>query len=348
MKQIFLALSLTLSLPLAALAEKVPAIDIQQSLYGPGSYLPMGSRPIKTTPALPMNSDRSPAPSWVPSPSVADRPAVSPPLPPVNLLSDTEVKLNAKEQQAVNLTNQWKGKPQMPILDGDGTLNFAYGQTLPSVICAPLYACDVSLEPGEVVQQVDVGDAVRWKVTPAVSGTGAHAVTHLIVKPTDAGLLSNMVVMTDRRSYTIKLVSRKDLWTPKVAFTYPEDTQSRWKEYIQQRTQNQNAAYRLISNNTNPAPLDFGFHVKGDSPHWRPLRVYTDYEKTYIEFPPAIRNGEAPVLVIIGPESREQLVNYRMLDNRYVVDQVVQHAALISGVGRHQERVDIIRMGGGS
>ena len=40
-----------------------------------------------------------------------------------------------------------------------------------------------------------------------------------------------------------------------------------------------------------------------------------------------------------------QLVNYRMLDDRYVVDLVIDKAALIRGVGRHQERVEISREG---
>jgi type IV secretion system protein VirB9 len=263
---------------------------------------------------------------------------------PINLLSDQDVKLDTKEQQAVNLANQWKNKPEMPILSPDGTLSFAYGQTLPSVICAPLYACDVSLEPGEVVTQVDVGDSVRWKVSPAVSGSGSQQVTHLIIKPTDAGLTSNMIVNTDRRSYTIKLISRKDAWTPKVAFTYPEDVQSQWAAYMarNEQTVQPNRKVMTISNVNG---LDYGFRIKGDSPTWRPLRVYTDQAKTYIEFPPAVRNGETPALVVLGPDTHEQLVNYRMLGDQYVVDKVIQKAALISGIGPHQERVEIVREG---
>jgi type IV secretory pathway VirB9-like protein len=50
-------------------------------------------------------------------------------------------------------------------------------------------------------------------------------------------------------------------------------------------------------------------------------------------------------LVVLDAANQEQLVNYRMVDDRYVVDQVIDRAALIRGVGRHQERIEIAREG---
>jgi P-type conjugative transfer protein TrbG len=336
MKKYFFCLTLVLCVPAISPAQQVPAIE--NTVFMPPTYMP-----AKATRTASFTS--SPAPI---APEAQMAPVQPPPIitpPPVNLLSDQDVKLDSKEQQAVNLANRWKNKPEMPIMGADGTLNFAFGQTLPSVICAPLYACDVTLEPGEVVTQVDVGDSVRWKITPAVSGSGNKQVTHLIIKPTDAGLTSNMIVSTDRRSYTIKLISRKDLWTPKVAFSYPEDVQAQWAAYTARNEQQVKTTPNFMTV-SNVNGLDYGFRLKGDSPTWRPLRVYTDQAKTYIEFPPAVRNGETPALVVIGPDAKDQLVNYRMLGNQYVVDKVIQKAALISGVGHHQERVEIVREGG--
>jgi type IV secretion system protein TrbG len=72
-------------------------------------------------------------------------------------------------------------------------------------------------------------------------------------------------------------------------------------------------------------------------------QVYSDGIKTYIQFPPAMRHDEAPALVAIGADDREQLVNYRLSSDRYVVDKVLRRAALIAGVGSDQVKVEILR-----
>ncbi|CVG51547.1 TrbG/VirB9 family P-type conjugative transfer protein [Serratia marcescens] len=102
----------------------------------------------------------------------------------------------------------------------------------------------------------------------------------------------------------------------------------------------------------NLANLDFGFRIGGDSPSWKPVRVYTDGSKTYIQFPSSSFNGEAPALVAKGNDgglfskASEKLVNYRPIGDRYVVDKVLDRASLIVGVGRNQTEVTITRTGG--
>lgn len=232
----------------------------------------------------------------------------------------------------------------MPVRGEDGSVTFLFGATLPSVICSPLYVCDIRLQPGEVVNDIHAGDAVRWKITPATSGSGANTTTHIVVKPTDAGLATNLVVTTNRRTYTIKLISTRREWMPAVAFDYSEDVQAQWAAYA--AAQPRDRAASVLSTGQHLATLDFGFKLSGDSPRWRPLRVYTDGVKTYIQFPQIIKNGEAPALVALGPGDNEQLVNYRMVGESYVVDRVLDHAALISGVGPEQVKVEITREGG--
>ena len=76
---------------------------------------------------------------------------------------------------------------------------------------------------------MNVGDSVRWKITPASEGSGESLITHVIIKPTDVGLITNLVLTTNRRTYTIKLVSREKDWMPKVSFDYPDETAALWK-----------------------------------------------------------------------------------------------------------------------
>ena len=268
--------------------------------------------------------------------------------PPIRLVSPS-APLNSKEQRAVSLARAWAERNEMPHAGEDGVVRFLYGATLPTVVCAPLQVCDLALQPGEIVNNVNLGDKVRWNVSPGLSGSPSGQITHLIIKPTDAGLISSMTIETNRRTYAIKLVSTQRSWMPLIAFNYPDDMQRQWSAY--QQNVAWGAASSTLPTGENVANLDFGFRLSGDNPAWRPLRVYTDGAKTYIQFPRAMAFGSAPALVGLdndggwfsGPS--QQMVNYRIAGDRYVVDRVLDRAELVSGVGSGQTRVMITRDG---
>lgn len=271
--------------------------------------------------------------------------------PPIRLLSPS-APLNAKERRAVALARTWAGKPYMPHADADGVIRFPYGATLPTVVCAPLQVCDLALQPGEVVNNVNLGDKVRWNVLPGMSGSANGQVTHLIIKAMDAGLVSSMTVLTDRRTYSVKLVSTQAQWMPMMAFTYPDEMQNQWAAY--RATVGLGGGFGNVSFGgaaVNPSNLDFGFRLSGDAPTWRPLRAYSDGSKTYIQFPRPVAFGTAPALVGLANDGSwfsspsKQVVNYRIVGDRYVVDRVLDRAELVSGVGDGQERVRITRDG---
>jgi len=278
------------------------------------------------------------------------QPSAGPP-PPVSVLSNTAVTLTAKEKAGLGLSRRWQGRADLPAAGDDGTVRFLFGSTLPSVVCAPLYVCDIALQPGEIVNDINVGDAVRWKIMPATSGSGADKATHVVVKPTDAGLTTNLVISTDRRSYFIKLVSTKTDWMASVAFTFPDEVQRQWVAY--QKNEQRDQAAGVLPSGQRLAELDFAFTLSGDSPAWRPLRVYADGVKTYIQFPAAMASADAPALVALGNDGglftspSEQLVNYRLSGSTFVVDKVLTKAALISGVGSAQQRVVLTHSAGG-
>src|SRR3546814_17941263 len=73
------------------------------------------------------------------------------------------------------------------------------------------------------VGAVAAGDTVRWVIGEAASGTGPTRRTHILVKPTDPGLVTNLVINTDRRSYTVELRSTANTYMASVAWTYPHD-----------------------------------------------------------------------------------------------------------------------------
>lgn len=264
-------------------------------------------------------------------------------LPPIPLVSGQQIRLDGKEAYGIKLANEWKNHPDRPRRGDDGSVKYLFGATLPTLVCTPLQVCSIRLQAGEVVNDVHAGDAVRWKITPATEGVGPTATTVVVVKPTDAGLTTNLIITTDRRIYTVKLASTQREWIPVLSFDYPDDVQREWAAYAQRQAQTTHA--NTLPTGQNLANLDFNFRMSGDSPAWKPVRIYTDGVKTYIQFPSSHFN-EAPALVALGQRGGEELVNYRLIGDRYVVDKVLDRAALIVGVGRSQTKVEINRTGG--
>lgn len=312
------------SLPALAHAQTVPALQATAAATASASA---------TAPASSAPSDAAAR--------VASAPATMPP--PINPLSPS-AHLDAKEKQAVALARHWAARPIMPHPGPDGVVRFLYGATMPTVVCAPLESCDLALQPGEIVNNVALGDKVRWSVMPEISGAGETLTTHISIKPHDAGLVTSLTVYTTRRTYAVKLLSTQTQWMPLVGFNYPDDQERAWSSYAQTVAF---SAAAHASSHVGAGDLQF-YKISGDNPAWRPVRAYTDGQKTYVEFPRAMRFSAAPALVALtgggifsAPET--QMVNYRMRGDRYIADRVLDRAALISGVGGGQERVVIER-----
>jgi type IV secretory pathway VirB9-like protein len=64
---------------------------------------------------------------------------------------------------------------------------------------------------------------------------------------------------------------------------------------------------------------------------------------TYIAMNEDMPQREAPALIGISPSGAELMLNYRLQGNLYMIDGTQFKLALISGVGRHQERIELTR-----
>ena len=104
--------------------------------------------------------------------------------------------LTTNEAKGTTLSNNWRVQRGLVTTGADGKVIFLFGETQPSVVCSPLQVCDIELQGGEIVRDVLVGDTVRWKIEPATSGAAGGQAIHLIVKPSEAGLVTSMVVTT--------------------------------------------------------------------------------------------------------------------------------------------------------
>lgn len=210
--------------------------------------------------------------------------------------------------------------------------------TIFQVFAAPGLVTDIMLQPGENLVAVASGDTARWVIGDTTSGSGDGKQTHVLVKPFSAGLLTNLVVTTDRRAYHIRLVSTSGTALSSMRWTYPQD------ELLALRRKAEAAqAAAPVASGLAIEQLNFNYAISGDRPAWRPLRVFDDGAKTYVEFPASLANGEAPPLFVVGADGKAELVNYRQRDRFYVVDQIFDAAELRLGLESQQiVRIDRI------
>ena len=196
---------------------------------------------------------------------------------------------------------------------------------------APERVSDIILQPGEKLTSVSAGDTVRWVIGDTLSGEGNNERVHLLAKPFAAGLKTNLVITTDRRAYHLQLESTEKTAMAAISWTYPSDQITA----IRRRNAEAQAALPVASN----IALDnirFRYSITGDKPSWRPLRAFDDGHKVYIEFPRRIDQGEAPPLFIVSANGGNELVNYRMRGNYYIVDRLFAAAELRLGTKRQQ------------
>jgi len=256
--------------------------------------------------------------------------------------------LSAQEKTALAIARRWNsGAGIKPFAGPNGTVRFVFGAQQPSIVCAVLQVCDVALQAGELVNSIQLGDTARWTVEPAVSGSGATEVMHLILKPMDVGLETSLIVTTNRRSYHLKLRSHRTAYMPQVAFTYPEEALAQW-EALKTRAGVERQEKTLPQTGEYLGDLSFDYEIDG-SVAWKPVRVFNDGRKTIIEMPKAMQQTESPSLLVVRKDGglftddETVIVNYRVQGNRYIVDTVFDKAILIAGVGRSQDRVTIQR-----
>lgn len=266
--------------------------------------------------------------------------------------------LNSTDNMNLQSLRQWEGSGvralQGTTVNSKGQLVFTYGAQTPSLVCSILQVSDIELEPGEKINSVNLGDNSRWSVEAAISGTqSGEDVQHILVKPLDIALETSMVILTDRRTYRLKLKSTDKEYMPSIAFSYPEKIQAQIE--AQQALLAKDREDHSITTELNGkgsktylGDLNFKYEIEGNV-SWRPIRVFDDGHKTIIEMPEHMLARTAPSLLILEDEGgwfsdeKTSIINYRLQGTRYVVDGLFETAILTMDVGDDQQRVVITR-----
>ncbi len=183
---------------------------------------------------------------------------------------------------------------------------------------------DIELQSDETLTNAPLsGDTVRWKIGVVSSGKGVSAKTHLILKPLEDGIETNILIPTTKRVYHLRAVSG-DWYMPSVAWNYPEEQAREVAEYLRKQKE-------LEPVGLAPEELSFNYRIEGGDYSWSPLRVFDDGQKTYFQMPEEMSVTEAPVLFVIDDHDEPMLVNYRVKGAYYILDRLIERAQMRVG-----------------
>lgn len=284
-------------------AEHVIAIPVPLPLPGQLKQLPQASAPHASGRSRP--SQRPPAPR--------DRVGAA----------NNAARIEPYEQGFVNAIQQY------PYTEG----------ALYQVYAKPGQVTDIALQEGEQLVgagPVASGDTARWMIGDTVSGSGAASRVHILVKPIRSDITTNLVINTDRRTYHLELRANPSVYMASVSWTYPQDELIALR---QARVEAERSA--PVAAGMDLSSLNFRYEIDGDKAEWRPLRVFDDGVRVFIEFPESVAQSELPPLFVIGSNGQAELVNYRFSGRHMIVDRLFARAELRLGARKGQQKVRI-------
>ena len=136
----------------------------------------------------------------------------------------------------------------------------------------------------------------------------------------------------------------------RVAFTYPEDEAKKRASAEAAAQREKLAAAKLAALDTEKPLRNWKYKVKlhgRDAEYLRPWKIGDDGVHTHIGMPEEARHRGLPVIQI--SDARGPIpANARWNGNELIVDAVFEHACLLEGVGRKQQRACITNEGLGN
>ena len=207
---------------------------------------------------------------------------------------------------------------------------------------APGQITDIALQEGEQLVgagPIAAGDTTRWIIGDTVSGTGTSRRVHILVKPTQDDIGTNLVINTDRRTYHLELHGTPSTYMASISWTYPQDALFALQGKVEREARDMPAA-----SGVDLTAINFDYRIMGDMADWRPVRAFDDGRQAMIEFPREIGASEMPPLFISGTGGSAELVNYRVQGRYMVVDRLFASAELRLGDRKTKKIVRIERI----
>ncbi len=248
---------------------------------------------------------------------------VNPAAKPVDVPPDPLATLPPDVREAV-----LNGQPR-PLHKGIVTL-FPYDPySQPLINCQVLRVTEIDFAPDEKVttEGIGIGDSERWAVQPAGN--------RVLVKPKEAGIATDLIVATSKRSYHLGLRTHAP-YMPEASFYYPDDIRTAAAE----RTAALHKAAQQAADPIPSKPLSFAYRIEGPQYAWRPVQVFSDDSHIYVQLPDNLDGADLPVLYV-QDNGRNSLTNYQVKGSYLVSDRLFKRAVLTSGSGSNRETINI-------
>lgn len=253
------------------------------------------------------------------------------------LLDRTLKRLNELETNGGG--SPWSAKLVNPMPKGDvsytqdavnaqnnSTMVFAYApDQLYKIYCRTGFLTDIALREGENIKFVGGGDTSAWAINSSMVGKTPH----LYIKPVVETNTTNIIITTDKRSYQL-IVCTSDWYNPMVRWTYGAEDAA--INFHKRQSDMENIA--ADANAVSAEALNFRYRVRVTGSADKPDMVFDDGQKTIIRL--SKNNGRLPALFIRERGHKAlSLTNFKLRNNTYVLDRVVDYAELRYGDGAY-------------
>jgi type IV secretion system protein VirB9 len=197
-------------------------------------------------------------------------------------------------------------------------------------VAKPGYQSSIRFGPDERIENVAVGDSAAWQVTPNKRGN------YLFIKPLIPGARSNLMVITDRRTYLFDLEaarSAQPVYT--LSFDYPAFPAPGSVQPPTEPAPAPAPSNVAIADATPPLPLQLNFAWKANgAKSLRPARVFDNSKSVYLSWP---ETSALPAVLVPGADGTESPASYRM-ENGFIVVEGLPRQIIIRR-GREQATV---------
>lgn len=178
------------------------------------------------------------------------------------------------------------------------------------------YQSVIEFEKDEEIITVSMGNSVTWQVVP--SGN------RMFIKPVAPDALTNMSVITNKRTYHFELHAKE-----------PKSVNDPDMTFVLRFIYGRGAGISVSQNiDTVPDPLleperyNFDYLLTG-AEDISPIRIFDDGEFTYFEF--RDKSAEIPAFFLVHGDGSESIINFRTRGDYIVVERVAAQFTLRHG-----------------
>lgn len=278
--------------------------------------------------------------------------------------------ISTRDRAAQEAVRRWEQTGTADALVGaGGDIRFAYGYSRATITCAPLHVCTVRLIAGETITSLALGDTVRWIAEQTTAGDTPV----ILIKPTQGGISTNLVVTTDAgRIYYMHLVGSAREYMPMVGFFDPaslsqrnhaqvaemqrmrarlqaaEDAARKARDDAERRTaeHRERTVVAEMPATFDPTTLNFSMTCRPNSrpaASFVPSRIFSTATHTFIQLPEGLEGKELPAIFRRAANGNMELLNSRRSGQFIVIDGTPDHISLALDVGFNARVVDCQR-----